>query len=418
MKIILVSVGTRGDMEPFLAIGELLKDKGHQVICAFPEQFRRLAVDSQLEFASLGSKYIELLESDAGKAAMGGSSSGLEKFLATVKLARNQTPANQELVAKQHELVENQNPDRILYNGKAVYPVIWGIGNPGKNILISPVPYMHYVKDQAHIAFNRNFGPFINRLTYSLADFGLVTTIGISVKWLGLEKMISRDQIRNAILSNKVIYTISPSLFPRPEYWEENLQVLGFQGRNQKDSWQPDEELAAFLNRHSQNRIIFITFGSMTNPDPVGKTQILVDILEQHAIPAVINTAGGGLLKPDHYNSDLIHFLSRIPYDWILPKMHSVIHHGGSGTTHLGLKYGCSTMIIPHIIDQFVWDKIVSDIGAGPRGVRIDHINRKNLEPKILDLMYDDSFKTKAEQIGHQIKTEDLSKELYELIAG
>ena len=59
-------------MEPFLAIGEILKEKGHQVICAFPGQFRKLAEESHLEFASLGSKYIDILESSAGKAAMGG----------------------------------------------------------------------------------------------------------------------------------------------------------------------------------------------------------------------------------------------------------------------------------------------------------------------------------------------------------
>ena len=71
MKIILISVGTRGDMEPFLAIGEILKEKGHQVICAFPEQFRNLVEDTDMEFASLGTKFIQMLESDLGKAAMG-----------------------------------------------------------------------------------------------------------------------------------------------------------------------------------------------------------------------------------------------------------------------------------------------------------------------------------------------------------
>jgi UDP:flavonoid glycosyltransferase YjiC (YdhE family) len=55
MKIILLSIGTRGDMEPFLAIGELLKERGHQVICAFPGQFRELAEDSEMEFISFNS---------------------------------------------------------------------------------------------------------------------------------------------------------------------------------------------------------------------------------------------------------------------------------------------------------------------------------------------------------------------------
>ena len=96
MKIILISIGTRGDMEPFLAIGEILKEKGHQVICAFPEQFRNIVdvEDSNMEFASLGTKFIEMLDSDVGKAALGGYGSGLKKFIAYVKLARKSTEIN------------------------------------------------------------------------------------------------------------------------------------------------------------------------------------------------------------------------------------------------------------------------------------------------------------------------------------
>ncbi|MCD6440526.1 MAG: glycosyltransferase [Candidatus Marinimicrobia bacterium] len=167
MKIILISIGTRGDMEPFLSIGEILKEKGHQVICAFPEQFRNLAEDSNLEFASLGLKYIEMLDSDIGKATMGGNTSGLKKFIAYLKLARNQTEANKELTDKQYEIIESENPDRIVYNGKAVYPIIWGLNNREKTILISPLPYMHYVKGHTHIVFNSNLGPFLNKLSFS-----------------------------------------------------------------------------------------------------------------------------------------------------------------------------------------------------------------------------------------------------------
>ena len=122
MKIVLFSVGTRGDMEPFLAIGEILNEKGHQVICAFPEQFRHLAEASGMDFASLGSQFIELLESDAGQKAMGGAS-GLEQFTATLSLAKNQTAANKELVHNQFEIVQAEQPDRIIYNGKTTYPV-------------------------------------------------------------------------------------------------------------------------------------------------------------------------------------------------------------------------------------------------------------------------------------------------------
>jgi sterol 3beta-glucosyltransferase len=118
VKIILLSVGTRGDMEPFLSIGEILKEKGHQVICALPEQFKNLAEESNLEFASLGTKFIKMLDSDDGKAAMGGSGSGLKKFFALLRLAKNQTEINKELVNKQYELIESENPEPNRFSEK------------------------------------------------------------------------------------------------------------------------------------------------------------------------------------------------------------------------------------------------------------------------------------------------------------
>lgn len=414
MKIILISIGTRGDMEPFLAIGEILKEKGHQVICAFPEQFRNLVEDSNLEFASLGTKFIEMLESDVGKAAMGGSGSGLKKFLANVKLAKNQTEINKKLINKQYEIIESEIPDRIVYNGKVIYPIIWGLNNRGKNILVCPLPYMHYVRNNTHVAFNSNYGSFLNKLTYSLANFGLVTTVMITKRWLKITKKITRKQIKNALLSNKAIYTISPSLFSRPDYWNENLKVLGFHERNKTINWRPDKDLNDFLEKH--HRILLITFGSMTNPEPEEKTKIIIDILERNKIPAIINTASGGLVKSDKFDSELILFVSQIPYDWIFPKIYGVIHHGGSGTTHLGLKYGCATMIIPHIIDQFVWNKIIYDMGAGPKGVKVGKITTKNLEPKILELVNNSSFKKKAEKVASQMENEDFREELYNSI--
>ena len=156
MKILLISIGTRGDMEPFLAIGEILKEKGHRVICAFPEQFRDLADDSDPAFVSLGTKFIEMLDSDDGKVAMGGSGSGLRKLYANIKLAKKSNEINKDLVNKQYEIIENEIPDRIVYNGKVVYPIIWGLNNKGKNILVCPLPYVHYVKDNSHVVFNSN----------------------------------------------------------------------------------------------------------------------------------------------------------------------------------------------------------------------------------------------------------------------
>ena len=108
--------------------------------------------------------------------------------------------------------------------------------------------------------------------------------------------------------------------------------------------------------------------------------------------------------------------MSQVPYDWFFPRMYAVIHHGGSGTTHLAIKYGCATMVIPHFIDQFVWDKVISELGVGPKGIKVSRMTKKNLEPKFLELLSNMSYKERSERIGNQMKKEDFLDELYKTI--
>ena len=409
MKIILTAIGTQGDVEPFLALGNILKEKGHHVICAFSEQFRELTKSNELDFASLGSRLYELNNSKAGIIAMGGGK-GLKKTFAFLKIAVNSSRLNKEKETKLYELIKKEKPDRVLYNSKTTYPLIWEYSHPGKSTFLSPFPYLNYVKGHSMLVFRKNYTEFLNKLTYKLYDFGTATAALSVKKGLPDQVKMKRRELKEIVRRRRFIYTISPSLFARREYWESNFKVLGFHSVTKKTDWEPEKNLAEFMEKHK--KIVFITFGSMPNPAPEGKTSIILDILERNKIAAIINTAFGGLVKPAHYNSDLIHFTSKVPYDKIFPKMYAVIHHGGSGTTHLALKYGCATMIIPHFIDQFVWDDIVSELSLGPKGVRINKVSIHTLESKILDLLNNPSYKENSIRIGEQMQKEDYVGEL------
>jgi len=413
MKIILTAIGTQGDIEPFLAVGQILKEKGHQVICAFSDQFRELTESNGLEFASLGSKLYDLQNSDAGKIAMGGGQL-LKKTLAFIKLAMLQKSPNKEKETKLYQLIKQERPDRVLYNSKTIYPIIWEYTNRGKTTFLSPFPYLHYVKGHSLLVFRKNYGSYFNKLTFKLYDFGAATSALIAKKWLRIEDKIKRSELKSIVRSRKFIYTISPTLFPRPAYWNSNIKVLGHRTIKKKSNWKPEKELSKFIDKNE--KIVFVTFGSMTNPEPERKTKIILDILERNKIAAIINIASGGLVKPDNFNSELIYFVSHIPYDWVLPKMYAVIHHGGSGTTHLAIKYGCATLIIPHFIDQFIWNEIISELGLGPKGIKISRISNKKLEPKVLELLNNKKFKARCEKIGHQLSKEDYKEELYKAI--
>jgi UDP:flavonoid glycosyltransferase YjiC (YdhE family) len=227
MKILIISIGTRGDMEPFLAAGELLKKSGHEVVCLFPEQFRGLAMESGFRYLSLGPEFMEMLDSDTGKAALGGSASTLKKVVSYARLARDFKAVSKKLVTIQKEVVEREQPDRIVHHAKAIYPLIWSLSHPGKAIMLSPVPYVfHETREHSHVVFNRNLGPVLNKATYALARFGLVKTVVKASRQLGINPAVKPGHITRVLEGNTAIYTISPSLFPRPDYWPPHYKVL------------------------------------------------------------------------------------------------------------------------------------------------------------------------------------------------
>lgn len=404
-------------MEPFLAVGEMLRDAGHETICVFPEQFRQLAEEGGHEFESLGSEFIDLLESDIGQAAMGGSASTWQKLRAYRGVQREYLKISKKVSQRQYHSVQKWRPNRLVHHAKATYPVIWGVENPGKTVLVSPVPYvLHPVRNYSHIGFNRNLGPLLNRLTFKVGHWGLSYTIRKSARHLPGNPGLSAKDINRALFESRAIYTVSPTLFPQPPEWPDHVRVLGYHERDKAVRWKPDPELMAFLHRHP--KLLMVTLGSMTNPDPAGKTKIFLNTLKKLGIPALVNTAGGGLAHPKAYDTDRFYFVDRIPYDWVLPRVYALVHHGGSGTTHMAVKYGCPSLVIPHIIDQFFWNSLLARRGLGPKGPSITKLSESRLQPLLKDLWNNPDYKHRAGELAAEMAREDFRQDVLDTILG
>lgn len=414
MKILLTSIGTRGDIEPFLAIGKTLQRKGHQIIFSFPEQFNAI-IHQSARFHPLSPKVMQLIESDEGKALMG-KASGWKKMKALLYLYIEGQKINKELIVQQFHIISDENPDLIIHNAKCSYPTLWGLKHNKPTLLLSPVPYfMHYVRGHAHIGFNKNIGTFLNKLTYSLSNYGLTKTIYDGQKWLPKKYEYTKSVIKEKLLTKKIIFSISPTLFPRPDYWPENAQVLGFFERDKLMQWKPDKPLEDFLNRY--DKIVFLTFGSMVNTNPEQTSKILFKALKEFNIPTIVNTASGGLVELPEFKRDKnFHFVQAIPYEWIFKRVYAVIHHGGSGTTHTTVKYGCASLILPHIIDQFAWNHLIQKLGLGPKGISINKLTSTNVKETIYSLYHRTEYKKNAEKLSAAMQTENTESELLEFI--
>ncbi|MAT16883.1 MAG: UDP-glucose--sterol glucosyltransferase [Planctomyces sp.] len=417
MKFLLLSIGTRGDVEPFVYLGELLTAAGHEVVCVFPEQFRGITEQSGLRFVSLGPELVDLMHSREARAAVGGGGSLARKVYSYVRLAWVSRHLQKEAAIRQRDVLEAERPDRVLHNFVALYPVLWGMAHHRRTAMISPIPYiLHATDNHAHIGMGEDRGRRFNRWTYRFA-----LTLGMLGLWfmagaLGMRAQRRWKGIRQQLFANETIFMVSPSLFARPEYWPQEAHLLGYHARNKQRHWEPTPELLEYMNRHRGAKIVLITFGSMTNPDPAGKTRMIVETLQSQGQPAIICTSVGGLVEPVDYDRDLIHITEQIPYDWLLSQIYAVIHHGGSGTTHFGLKHGCATMIIPHVIDQYMWNQMVHQRGAGPLGMSIRTFTQKKFAEKLTDLVSNEAYKTRAEEIAHQMQQEYFEAELLRVI--
>jgi hypothetical protein len=169
MKAVLVSMGTRGDIEPFLAVAEILIEREWEVVGVFPEQFRAEAENMGLRFYGFSKAFLELIEGKDAKRLLGGEGSFLKRLKSWANLARQGMKLARESVRLQHRVQMDEAPDRVIYHPKCNTAIIWGMANPGKTIMLSPIPGMAHAVDDFAVMWG-NYGRMLNRASYWLVN--------------------------------------------------------------------------------------------------------------------------------------------------------------------------------------------------------------------------------------------------------
>jgi len=290
-----------------------------------------------------------------------------------LKLMKHTKPIQQQMIRDQHHAVSSFNPDKIISHIKCIYPIISAIRDHRNVEILSPMPCLiHPVEDEPHIGFGSPGPKWWNLFTYRLAERALIhqSILGFGKSFLkenGIQ-LTSRELKIYFDETVKVEYAISPDLFARPHYWPKQAMITQFRERIKIKHQRPTESLESFLNEHTNP--VFITFGSMVNSQPTVVGRDIVDVLSQFNQAAIINTSWGGIELPGNLPK-FIHQVTEVPYDYLIPKVSAVIHHGGSGTTHSVFRCGKPQAIIPHIGDQFFWARQIDKKQIGIAGFPI-----------------------------------------------
>ncbi|MEO0734025.1 MAG: nucleotide disphospho-sugar-binding domain-containing protein [Bacteroidota bacterium] len=409
---VLMSIGTRGDVEPFLALAEIFLAHDWRVVTVFPEQFRADAQSLDVIFVGFDRAFLEMLHAADGKTLMGGKGSRWQRIKSLYRLAKQGSRLSRQMMTTQHQVLHEYDPELTIFHPKCLYGVVWGRGRGGA-IAYSPVPVNAHPVDEIGPTF-RDDGRWINRRLLHLTVWARALAIRKYARsffnsYPGVSFGV-RDLVRTFRTELPTYYAVSPTLFPRPQDWPASAQVTGFHERDKTLDWQPTPELLSFLEQHAAP--VLITFGSMTNAEPAVKTRLIVNVLRRENIPAIINCSEGGLTQlpdaPEH-----VFFVNRIPYDWAFLRVDCVVHHGGSGTTHTALKYGRPAMIVPHIIDQFFWNRTLARRGLGPLGPSMRKLTTENFATGLSLLRTEQDYREKVQQVSAQMATEPVLETVY-----
>jgi len=381
-RVLFISLGSRGDIEPFLALGEALSQEGKTVAFCFPAQFEELAREVSPIFYPEDRRFVDLLNRPEVHSIISQQGSKWNRMRKGLALSKEILPIQEQLIFDQESAVNNFKPDRIYFHIKCIYPIFWALTQGGDITLLSPMPcIIDPVRHEPHIGFGKPGRVFWNLLTYKLAHQALVrkSILGYGKSFIKVRNLpINAKRISTFIRTQlKVEYPISSDLFKYPNYWPERALISGFRERNKSRHFSADKKLLQFLKKHPNP--IFVTFGSMVNAQP---KRIGVDILstaEKLQIPFIVNTSWGGIVLPEH-DEKWIHEVADVPYDFLFPQVKAIIHHGGSGTTHSALRCHKPQAIIPHFGDQFFWNRCIEREGKGVKGFPIKEWSQTKFE--------------------------------------
>ncbi|HRO25433.1 MAG TPA: glycosyltransferase, partial [Promineifilum sp.] len=98
--------------------------------------------------------------------------------------------------------------------------------------------------------------------------------------------------------------------------------------------------------------------------------------------------------------------LDVVPHDWLFPRMAAVVHHGGVGTTHVGLRAGVPNVVVPFFGDQPFWGDRVYELGAGPRPISQSELTAGRLAAAIETATSDEAMRSRAAEMGRRIQAE------------
>lgn len=373
MKVLIMTLGTRGDVQPFVALAHALDAAGHEAVVCAPHRFADLAGGNGVAFAGVDDGPLRQLDTpaDAGAAFDGGVRTRLRQV--------RELPAMFDQVLGDSWHVATQGAgagaDVVVHNGQIIagQHVAEALGIPA--VLGLPLPMYVPTREYPWPGQSLPFGlpGRLNRASFAgmrlpAAMFGRVVD-----RWrkdtLGLPSRPGRHDptVRPDGGPATVLHAHSPSVLPRPRDWPAGADVTGYWSLPPAPGLPPEVE--RFLAAGPAP--LFAGFGSMSGQDPRARTRAVVEAADLTGHRLVLAPAWGGLdagtarATADELGVDLL-LVGDVDYQRLFPRTAVVVHHGGAGTTGAAFVAGRPQVVCPFVADQPFWGRVARARGVAP----------------------------------------------------
>ena len=395
MKIAILTLGTRGDVQPYAVLGQELKQRGHQVTLSTAKNFKQLVKSYGIDFVPVEADFQELLNSDEGKKMMKGNPFAVKRNLNTWVY-----PLITNSLTEFYKLAKES--DIVLYHVKTLADS-FADQFPNKMIRANVLPIVEPTNEFANPAFSGLWIPsFLNKLTYKFSNLSiklLSKPIGQFRTKFDLPKKFIVPSIRN-------IYGISSHFLSVPQDFPAHSKFTGFWFGT--SSTELSTDLTDFINAGEPP--LLLTFGSMPFKSKFDLQTAIIKLTQQ-LDTRIIVVKGWGLEHTEQLeNNPKIKAISSAPYEKLFPLTKAIIHHGGIGTTAECLRAGKPFMICPILYpigDQKFWGQHAYKKGLAVKPIPISKMTEKIFLESVNELLTNKQLYDTEKQIQILINNEN-----------
>jgi sterol 3beta-glucosyltransferase len=396
VKVLLVTHGTRGDVQPMLALVVALEKAGHEAVLAAPASFSTAAAEHAVVFAPLDEGPNRLVDDPLLKEAIEGGYRGLRGKITAIGMVRRIKPLMAQVFHDVGEVARQCEPDVVVYTPSVpAQHVAEMLGVPAVLAALQPgwVPTAEFPCPMVPLP---KLPKVFNRATYLTVSATLRAYSGVINAWRTNELGLPHGRGPEPGL---VLQAFSAHATPVASDWPDTVRTTGFWYLPRPAGWSPGPALREFVENGPAP--VYVGFGSMAGRDAHRTGEFVAQAVRAAGVRAVLATGWGGLAADA---SDDVLVVDQVPHDWLFGKVRAVVHHGGGGTTAAALVAGTPQVVCPFVADQPHWARRMHAIGVAPEPLPHRKLSAHMLAGAITRAT---AMQQRAAEVGAAIRAED-----------